>query len=151
VNDTVYIPIRLVFLGKQLSADTYTHYTPSIAWNSGGTTYLRTSNVLVDFQNSVTGITQAGGVISNKFELYQNYPNPFNPSTTIQFDLPKDSKVNITIYDILGRPVTTLVNGIKKAGSYKIIWNASRLASGVYFYRLQTDDYITTKKLLLLK
>ena len=89
--------------------------------------------------------------LPSAFELSQNYPNPFNPSTTIKYDLPKESRVKIDIYDILGREVATLVNDIKKAGSYRIIWNANRFASGVYLYRLQAGDYHEVRKLLLLK
>ncbi|MEJ2616599.1 MAG: T9SS type A sorting domain-containing protein [Ignavibacteriaceae bacterium] len=86
-----------------------------------------------------------------RFELYQNYPNPFNPSTTIKYDLSKQSRVKLEIYDILGRRVATLVDETKKAGRYQIVWNASRLTSGVYFERLQAGDYSAVKKLLLLK
>ena len=157
-NDTVDVPVNLFFLGKQQSSDEYTHYSPSITWTSGGTTYLRKHNILVDFQNTITGMEQTASTIPNKFELYQNYPNPFNPSTTIKYDLPKESSVKIVVYDILGREITTLVNEIEKAGSYKTVWNASQLASGVYFYRFQATpnggqagDYISVKKLLLLK
>ncbi|MCG6915068.1 T9SS type A sorting domain-containing protein, partial [bacterium BMS3Abin03] len=151
VNDTVQVPINLLFLGKQQSTDEYTHYSPSITWTSGGTTYLRKHNVLIDFQNTITGIIQTANTIPNRFELYQNYPNPFNPSTTIKYDLPKQSRVKIEVYDILGRKVATLVDETKIAGSYQVIWNANRSASGVYFYRIETGNYCATKKLLLLK
>ena len=151
IIDTLKIAVKLVYLGSQQSNDEITYYSPTISWTSGETNYLRVNKILVDLQNTVTGITQASSKLPSKFELFQNYPNPFNPNTTIRFDLPKESRVKITVYDILGRQVTTLVNEMKKAGSYTINWNAGRLASGVYFYRLQTDDYVTTKKLLLLK
>jgi subtilisin family serine protease len=151
INDTVHIPINLVYLGKQQSAEEHTYYSPSITWTSGGTTYLRKHNVLIDFQNTITGVAQTASSIPNRFELYQNYPNPFNPSTTIRYDLPKQSRLKIVVYDILGREVATLVNEEKRAGSYTINFNASELASGVYFYQLQTGEYSATKKLLLLK
>ena len=150
VNDTIDVPVSLVFLGKQQSTDEYTHYSPSVKWTSGGTNYLRKYNVLVNFRNIITGIEKTATIIPNRFELYQNYPNPFNPSTTIKYDLPKDSRVKIEVYDI-GRRVSTLVDEIKKTGSYKAIWNANRYASGVYLYRLQAGDYVSVKKLLLLK
>jgi subtilisin family serine protease len=151
VNDTVHLPVSLVFIGKQQSTDKYTHYSPSLTWTSGGTNYLRNSKILVDFQNNVTGIAETNNAIPNKFELYQNYPNPFNPSTTIKYDLAKETRVKLVVYDILGREVATLVNETEKAGSYHVIWDASRLASGVYFYRIQAKDYSAVKKLLLLK
>lgn len=150
-TDTVRIPISLIFLGKQQSSDTLAYYSPSITWTSNGTTFLRNYKVLVDFQNTPTDVAQTSNTIPTKFQLYQNYPNPFNPSTTIKFDLPKQSKVKIVVYDILGREVATLMDETKRAGSYQAIWNASRYASGVYFCRLQAGNYSATKKLLLLK
>jgi hypothetical protein len=92
------------------------------------------------------------------FKLDQNYPNPFNPTTVISYQLPAFSHVTLKVYDVLGRVVATLVDETEKAGSYQVIWNASRYASGVYFYRLsagslsgQAGNYNATKKLLLLK
>ena len=85
------------------------------------------------------------------FELYDNYPNPFNPSTTIKFDLPKSSQVNLKVYDILGREVSVLVNEKREAGAYEVKFDGSALASGMYFYRIQAGSFVQTKKLLLLK
>jgi len=86
-----------------------------------------------------------------EFELSQNYPNPFNPSTTIQYGIKERSSVELVLYDILGSQVVVLVNEEQDAGYYKIDFNAGRLASGIYFYRLQTKDFIKTKKMVLLK
>lgn len=86
-----------------------------------------------------------------KFDLHQNYPNPFNPVTTIKYDIIKVQDVKVTIYDILGREVKTLVNDQQHPGSYTIKWDASNVSSGVYFYQLKTKDYINTKKMILLK
>ena len=85
------------------------------------------------------------------FQLDQNYPNPFNPSTFISYKLPISSLVTIKVYDVLGREVQTLVNERQAAGNHSVTFNASSLPSGVYFYRLQTGNYSTAKKLLLLK
>ncbi|MFZ1518237.1 MAG: metallophosphoesterase [Ignavibacteriaceae bacterium] len=89
------------------------------------------------------------------FNLIQNYPNPFNPSTRIKFSIPVAGKVWLKVYDIFGREVTTLVNDFKSAGRYDIRFDASSngfmLSSGVYFYRLQSGDFIKTKKMILLK
>jgi photosystem II stability/assembly factor-like uncharacterized protein len=92
----------------------------------------------------------AKGSPSN-FELEQNYPNPFNPSTTIKYSIPKFGLVTIKIYDILGREVKTLVNEEKNAGNYKFEFNASKLASGVYLYRMQAGSFVQAKKLILMK
>ena len=86
-----------------------------------------------------------------KYELAQNYPNPFNPITRIKYSVPKQSFVIIKIFDILGREVKTLVNEIRTAGSYEVDFNASYLASGVYFYRMESGDFTDVKKLVLLK
>jgi hypothetical protein len=90
-------------------------------------------------------------LIPARYRLYQNYPNPFNPSTTIKYDLVGDGIVKLKVYDILGREVKTLVNEQQIPGSYEVRWDASGLASGIYFYQLKTKDYVTAKKMILLK
>jgi hypothetical protein len=86
-----------------------------------------------------------------EYSLGDNYPNPFNPSTTINYSLPVDEKVVLKVYDILGKEVAILVNEQKPAGNYQIKFNASLLSSGVYIYKLQAGDFISSKKMLLLK
>jgi len=86
-----------------------------------------------------------------EYALAQNYPNPFNPTTTISYQLPKAGHVTLKIYDVLGNEVKTLVNENKEVGRYTAAFDASSLASGVYIYRLQANDYLATKKMLLLK
>ena len=83
--------------------------------------------------------------------MYQNFPNPFNPTTNIRFDIHKISYTKLIIYDILGREVATLVNEKLDAGSYETVWNSNGYPSDVYFYRLVTEDYSETKKMLLIK
>ena len=89
--------------------------------------------------------------VNDKFILYTCYPNPFNPSTTIRYQIPQDGIVTLKIYDILGSEVTTLVNEEKLAGKYEVNFNASTLASGVYIYRIQAGDFVSSKKMILLK
>jgi len=86
-----------------------------------------------------------------EFELSQNYPNPFNPSTTIQYSIKERSSVELILYDILGAQVVVLVNEEQDAGYYKVNFNAGRLASGVYLYRLQAGSFVETKKMMLMK
>ena len=86
-----------------------------------------------------------------EFALLQNYPNPFNPTTNIRFDIPTASNITLKVYDIIGNEIATLVNEFKNPGKYLIQFDASKLSSGVYFYRIQADNFINTKKLLLLK
>ena len=85
------------------------------------------------------------------FSLLQNYPNPFNPSTTISFEIPEGSFVTIKVYDILGNEIATLVNEEKPLGSYEAEFNANNLPSGIYFYTLSTGNFLSTKKMILLK
>jgi hypothetical protein len=102
---------------------------------------------------SLNGEVEVG--VPAKFDLSQNYPNPFNPVTKINFDLPFDSKVNISLYDITGREVKSLVNESRTAGYHTVQFNASDLSSGVYFYRIITKssakDFVMTKKLAVIK
>ena len=89
--------------------------------------------------------------VSYKFRLMQNYPNPFNPSTSIQYQIPETENVSIKVYDMLGREVAVLVNQTQSAGQYKVDFDASKLASGVYLYRLSAGDFTANKKMILLK
>ncbi|MEA1986023.1 MAG: T9SS type A sorting domain-containing protein [Candidatus Marinimicrobia bacterium] len=88
----------------------------------------------------------------HKYKLFQNYPNPFNPVTTIEYFLPKASEVNILIYDLLGRKVATIKNkSIESSGFHSIQWDASNLASGIYFYKIKAGNFVSVKKSILLK
>jgi Tol biopolymer transport system component len=106
----------------------------------------------------LVGYMNGNNSFEYNFSLSQNYPNPFNPSTAIKFDLPKSSQVQILVYDILGREVQQLLNEEKIPGSYEVTWDGSNFASGIYFYKIiisqagsSTDDYVETKKMVLLK
>jgi parallel beta-helix repeat protein len=99
----------------------------------------------------VVGIKYLQQGIPDNFVLYQNYPNPFNPITNIRFDLHKSSLTKLLIFDILGREVAKLVNEKLSTGSYEVDWNASGYPSGVYFYRLETEEFTDTKKMVLIK
>lgn len=105
----------------------------------------------VTLPTSTTGIVKENNQLPVKFELSQNYPNPFNPTTSIRFQLPAYSYIKLKVYDMLGREVATLVNENKPAGNYKIEFNASKLVSGIYFYRLESETFSQTKKLIVLK
>jgi hypothetical protein len=83
--------------------------------------------------------------------LYQNYPNPFNPTTTIRFDVPEETNVQITLYNILSEKVATLADETCKAGVHQVRFDASRFSSGVYFYRIETAKYIKVMKMQLIK
>jgi hypothetical protein len=99
----------------------------------------------------LVGVQQIGNSIPQVYSLMQNYPNPFNPSTSITFTLPKEGFVELTVYDILGRRVGVLVQEPYLAGTYKVEFDAKSLASGVYFYTINVNDFSETKKMLLIK
>ncbi len=105
----------------------------------------------VFFENGSNPLNNISNVIPKEYSLSQNYPNPFNPTTTIKYSLIKDGLVTVKIYDIAGREVAKLVNEVKKAGNYQVLFNASTLASGVYFYRIQSNDFVMTKRMVLIK
>lgn len=115
------------------------------------------NSVRWSFLTTMTGISQNSNEIPAVYELYTNYPNPFNPSTSINFDLPSASKVKITIYDIQGAEVYTLVDQQLAAGKYSTDWNASSYGSGVYFYRIEAVEnegarsFVKVKKMVLVK
>ncbi len=99
----------------------------------------------------VTGIEEKSFNGINTYSLSQNYPNPFNPSTTINYQIPHASNVILKVYNILGQEVTTLVNENKQAGKYSVKFDGSKLSSGIYLYRIEADNFVFTRKLILLK
>ncbi|MCB0725805.1 MAG: T9SS type A sorting domain-containing protein [Ignavibacteriae bacterium] len=103
-----------------------------------------------DRLSAVSGI-QNGNGIANTYELKQNYPNPFNPSTKINFSIPKDAFTTLKVYDIVGREVATLVSQRLTGGNYDVEFNGSNFASGVYFYQLVSNDFVSVKKMILTK
>lgn len=102
-------------------------------------------------KRNFTKVNFTGNELPVTYELFQNYPNPFNPSTTIRYQVPEDGVVSLRIYDILGKEVKTLVNEQKTVGKYEISFDASGFASGVYIYRIQVNDFVSVKKMMLLK
>ncbi|NWF90887.1 MAG: T9SS type A sorting domain-containing protein [Ignavibacteriaceae bacterium] len=121
-------------------------------------------------KNNITSTEEINSEIPTAFELSQNYPNPFNPTTKIKFSVPNvilrqaqddndgtlslsesDQMITLKVYDILGNEVATLVDEYKEAGTYEVEFNANKLSSGTYFYRLTAGDFTETKKLILLK
>jgi endoglucanase len=105
----------------------------------------------MEFTLIAAGVSPEGSRLPKKFLLDQNYPNPFNPVTTIRFGVPHRSDVTLAMYDVLGKQVSRLVSGEVEAGYHDVQFDGSRLASGVYYYRLMAGDYVETKSLLLLR
>lgn len=99
---------------------------------------------------STTGIEKEDET-PNSFLLIQNYPNPFNPSTTISFSLPKDQNVSLIVYNVLGNQIQTLINKYLPLGNYSLKFDAANLPSGIYFYRIQSEQFSQVKKMILTK
>jgi len=117
----------------------------SVNGDIGGGVFLQPRSQIV----TAIGGTQAPAPTA--FQLAQNFPNPFNPATTIAYDVPRQAFVNLTVYDMLGRAVAILVNEMRQPGHYEVRFDAGRLASGMYLYRLQANDYVATKRALVVK
>lgn len=101
--------------------------------------------------NSTANNVKQVSSVATEYNLKQNYPNPFNPSTQISFSIPKEGFVSLKVYDLLGKEVSSLINSSLKAGDYKIAFNAKNLTSGIYFYKLETSDFVQMRKMLLMK
>jgi hypothetical protein len=155
VTTTISVsPLQVQFNGK-------TYYFKR--WMGGGNgSYTGTNpSFQVSLQNPINqicfydtvniGVNQIGSEVPDKFALYQNYPNPFNPLTKIKFDLPKSGFTKITIYDLTGKEVNILQNGVLTAGRYEVTLNAITFPSGVYFYKLVSENYSEIRKMILIK
>jgi len=110
----------------------------------------------ISFYSNSVGIDNRNETFPQGFALEQNFPNPFNPVTTLRYDLPENSYVNVTVYDMLGRQVRTLVNTTQDAGFRSVIWNATNdygkpVSAGIYLYQIQAGEFVQTKKMVLLK
>ncbi|MFZ1292012.1 MAG: T9SS type A sorting domain-containing protein [Melioribacteraceae bacterium] len=132
--------ITLTLDAQNLNVGNYTGQV-NISTNGGNFT------IPIDYLVDVKQISN----IPNEFNLGQNYPNPFNPATSIEFSLPRKSNVSLKIFDALGKEISSLVNESKSAGKYQVSFNAIGLSSGIYFYRLETEGFSETKKMLLIK
>jgi len=109
------------------------------------------ANTRFTMNPGTTAVTPIGTTVPQSYSLAQNYPNPFNPVTKINFAIPKQGFVTLKVYDMLGREVTKLVNEVKQAGTYSVDFDATRLSSGVYFYKLEAGGFVDTKRMVLIK
>ncbi len=138
-NGTINSPHSYSYTDANVSSGTYAYRLKQID-NSGAYKYSQEVQVSI--------------AVPKAFVLRQNYPNPFNPTTTISYDIPgteTQHTVSLRVYDILGKEVATLVNETKEAGSYQVTFDASKFASGIYFYKLQAGNFTSVKKLVLMK
>jgi hypothetical protein len=142
-----------LFRVDSLTASGYTLFVDRIGYTPVSRTVQISSysKDTIDFMFNPVGIVQRGKDIPKFYVLGNNYPNPFNPTTKISFGLPRSSNTKLIVYDLLGREVITLVNDKLEAGSYNIEWDAGNYSSGVYFYKLESGNFVQTKKMVLIK
>jgi len=127
-----------------------TDYDFAIAFN-GGTYDFIGYRIIVSYTLINTGVSKDNSGIAQSYSLFQNYPNPFNPNTEIRFRITDYSKVTVRVYDILGREVATLVNEMQRPGTYSVPFDGTKLASGVYVYRLTAGQFAQTRKMVLVR
>ena len=99
----------------------------------------------------LTGVENARGIPPQKFALQQNFPNPFNPQTTIRFTIAQSGRVKLTVFNVLGQKVKTLIDDPMQAGAHQVTFDGRNLASGIYWYRLQANGRVKVRKMVLLK
>jgi len=168
-NSSGYIMAGVDFEGLLLSTDDGESWQqmnsglPSPTWINSvyfdreGYAYCSVHNFGIYKSTSpVTSVDEVMDIQPKEFKLFQNYPNPFNPSTKIKFTIPivktgHSSSVQLVVYDVLGNKIATLINEEKTAGTYEVKFSGSALTSGIYFYRLQVNDYFAVKKMLMIK
>lgn len=144
-------PDSLKIKATTSSNTSYGTYTVTVtgAENGGPRTHTRTYTLVVGSTPSGVG---NNGTIASGYQLYQNYPNPFNPTTSIEFNLPKQSYVTLKVYDLLGREISTILNNvIQPAGLNSYSFDASKLSSGIYYYKIFAEGFMDMKKMMLLK
>jgi photosystem II stability/assembly factor-like uncharacterized protein len=109
------------------------------------------TGLIAMYYEELIGISNNHNQLPSDYWLFQNYPNPFNPVTSISYSIPRTGNVKLVVFDVLGREVSTLVNEVKTPGTYTVNFNAVNLASGIYIYRIETGDFVNTKKMVLIK
>jgi aminopeptidase N len=109
------------------------------------------NQIVIKTATLTMGIDENQTMTPNNFELYQNEPNPFNPVTNITYDIPKNAHVKLVVYDLLGKEIKTLVNENKTDGKYTVSFNGMNLPSGVYLYRLEAGNFVSVKKMMMIK
>ncbi len=108
--------------------------------------------VTIKYTQPVSGIEPISNIVPSKYKLLQNYPNPFNPSTKIKYQIVNNNiNVNLTVFDIMGREIVTLVNEKQSSGTYQVSFESQNISNGIYFYKLMTEDFTDTKKMILIK
>ncbi len=147
ISESSFIPNRSIFFGDYINISAYNGIVRPI-WMRMDDNKLSVWTALISDEN-ITSVNDEKRI--SGFRLFQNYPNPFNPSTTICYQIPLNAFVEINVLDVLGRQIKLLESSYKPAGVYEITFNAEKLQSGIYFFRIKSDNFVRTKKMILLK
>lgn len=131
-------------VNNQWFSFTFNRQPTSVVFDPNNEIVIKSASLIMSSEENISSIP-------SKFELKQNYPNPFNPVTNIDYNIPKNSNVKITVFDNAGKEVSVIVNEFKQAGQYSSSFNAMKLSSGVYYYKIQAGDFVEVKKMTLLK
>ena len=131
-------------VNNQMFSFTFNRQPTSVVFDPNNEIVIKSASLIMSAEENISSIPAT-------FDLKQNYPNPFNPVTNIEYDIPKNSKVKITVFDNTGKEVAVVVNEFKQAGKYSSSFNAMKLSSGVYFYKIQAGDFSSVKKMTLIK
>jgi hypothetical protein len=147
-NDSLVVPVT--FKPGMNGSFKVSFNVRNIGQYNGAQQMIARQVILSGTSNDIASVNSSTNTVE-QFVLSQNYPNPFNPSTIIHYEIPDDGPVALIIFDGLGKEVKTLVNQYQSKGRYDINFNAVNLPSGIYFYQLKANSFISTKKMLLLK
>jgi hypothetical protein len=159
LDDTLYYPPQKVTTSSYTKSN-FNYFLISddsvwVTWqeypNNGTQSDIYAMKIKLDLSNPNILAVKDNQIPVKDFSLSQNYPNPFNPSTTINYSIAKAGNIKLTVYNTIGDKVFTLVDGYKATGNYSVQFNGSNLASGIYLYQLKANDFIVSKKMLLLK
>lgn len=145
--DGLIVASYQLFKGIGLTHMSYCHHNDGVRWVLKGA--LVNGQLIGD--TTLTHINTLSSQIPSRYKLYGNYPNPFNPVTNIKFDIQYSGTVRIKVYDGIGREIATILDRNLAPGSYETQWNSGNNSSGIYFYRLETDNFSETRKMLLVK
>ena len=153
-SDTTYTDTEIIIKDSSDADDKYLYHVRLVDLLyriSAQSVYISTWGEMMQKRSMVGKELKEEIILPQEYNLYQNYPNPFNSSTEIKFQIPEDSHVVLSVYDIMGREVKVLINENMNAGYYKVRCTVNGLASGVYIYRIKTDNYVQVKRMLFLK
>jgi hypothetical protein len=142
---------KIGFVHAKGNSNSMSSYSFKDALDKPGKYYYRLKLIDNNGQYDYSNIMTIEFISPLRYELAQNYPNPFNPTTTIRFDVPNSSQITLKVYDILGKEIATLVDEKKEPGSYQVQFGRGNISSGIYIYQMHSNNYVQTRKMVIVK